>query len=400
MTVTVVGIDGRPPAPAAVAALQSAALVVGWPRHVDAVADVLPAGAAVTVIDQDLRASLDAVAGAGGDTVLLASGDPGYFGIVRAVTAEHDDVAVVPALSSIAEAFAAAGVAWDDAHVVSAHGRPGHHSVAVCRRFPKVAVLTEPGFGPRELGEALRALDREFVVAERLGHDDERVTRLPAAEAAEREWTDPNVVVSLAPGAPAGEKGWSAPRRWTAPRWALADEAFEHRNGMVTKAEVRAVALAWLGPGLGDLVWDVGAGSGSVAVECARLGAAVVAVERETSDCARIKANAARHDVPVEVVEGSAPAALADLPDPDAVFVGGGGDDLPAIVEVAAARTRRVVVAGLATIERTAPALDALRASGMAASGTCVSASRLTPLGSGHRLAAVNPVFLVRGERL
>jgi precorrin-6Y C5,15-methyltransferase (decarboxylating) len=94
---------------------------------------------------------------------------------------------------------------------------------------------------------------------------------------------------------------------------------------MVTKPEVRALALARLSPGPGLLVWDVGAGSGSVAVECARFGAAVIAVERDPAQCARVTANARRHRAEVRVVGSAAPEALENLPDPDAVFVGGGG---------------------------------------------------------------------------
>ena len=119
------------------------------------------------------------------------------------------------------------------------------------------------------------------------------------------------------------------------PGWALAEEAFEHRDSMVTKPEVRALALARLGPGPGLLVWDVGAGSGSVAVECARFGAAVIAVERDPAQCARVVANARRHGAEVRVVAGIAPEALDGLPDADAVFVGGGG---LAVVSAVAAR--------------------------------------------------------------
>jgi precorrin-6Y C5,15-methyltransferase (decarboxylating) len=397
--VTVVGVDGRPFGPAALEALARASLVVGWPRQVDLVRHLLPAATEVVAIDRDLRAELDALAAAEGERVLLASGDPGYFGIVKAVSAEHDDVRVIPAVSSISAAFAAAAVPWDDAHVVSAHGRPAHHAVAVCRRFPKVAVLTEPAFGPADLGAELGHLGKRFVVAERLGHRDERVTRLAAAEAVDREWADPNVVVVLDADVPPREKGWSAPQRWTADRWALPEDAFDHRDGMVTKTEVRALALAWLGAGLGDLVWDVGTGSGALAVEAARLGAAVVAVDDDADQCARARANAARHRVPLDVVEGRAPAVLADLPDPDAVFVGGGGHLLTEIVRTAAARTRRAVVVALATVERVGPTLAALTEAGLDVEATQLSAARISPLAGGHRLAATNPVFVLRGAR-
>jgi precorrin-6Y C5,15-methyltransferase (decarboxylating) len=175
--------------------------------------------------------------------------------------------------------------------------------------------------------------------------------------------------------------------------WALGEEAFEHRDSMVTKPEVRALALARLGPGPGLLVWDVGAGSGSVAVECARFGAAVIAVERDPAQCARVTANARRHRAEVRVVGGAAPEALEALPDPDAVFVGGGG--LAVISAVATRRPARVVVA-LAAVQRAGPAMEALEGAGYTVDGTLLQASRLTPLPDGaHRLAAANPVFLL-----
>lgn len=400
MSITIVGLDGGPLGERAVAGLADADLVVGWPRHIDLVAGHVPAAAEQVVIDRDLDATLALLRERSGRRVVLASGDPGFFGIVRAVAAEHDDVAVVPAVSSVAAAFAAAGISWDDAQVVSAHGRAPERAVAVCRRLSKVAVLTEPAFGPAELGAALAGLDKRLVVAERLGHSDERVTAVTPAQAAARDdWADPNVVVVLDDPPSASEKGWAAPPRWSADRWALPDHAFDHRDGMITKTEVRALAIAWLGPGLGDLVWDVGTGSGSVAVECARLGAAVVAVDADAEQCKRAEANAAAHGVPVDVRHATAPAVLADLPDPDAVFVGGGGEALTEIVAAAASRARRAVVVALATVERVTPALDALAAAGLDVGGTQLHAARVAPLAGGQRLSAINPVFLLRGFR-
>ena len=163
----------------------------------------------------------------------------------------------------------------------------------------------------------------------------------------------------------------------------------------MTKAEVRALALARLGPGPGMLVWDVGAGSGSVGIECARFGAAVIAVERDALRCERVRANAARHAVDVRVVPGEAPGALGGLPDPDAVFVGGGG---PEVVAAVAARHPARIVVALAAMERAGLAIAALGAAGYAADGALVQAARFAPLPGGvHRLAAINPVFLVWG---
>jgi precorrin-6Y C5,15-methyltransferase (decarboxylating) len=179
--------------------------------------------------------------------------------------------------------------------------------------------------------------------------------------------------------------------------WALDEGEFDSRDAVITKAEVRALALARLAPAPGTLVWDVGAGAGSVAVECARFGAAVIAIERDAQRCDRIRANAERHQADVRIVHGEAPAALCGLPVPDAVFVGGG---VPAALEtVAAQRPARIVVA-LAALERAGPAQAILTAAGYATSGTLLQAARFAPLPGGvHRLAATNPVFLVWAAR-
>ena len=403
--VTVVGVDGGPPSPRAVAALAAARVVLGGRRQLDEAAPLLAPAARRVPLTGELARGFAALGGAR-PAVVLASGDPGFFGVVRALTAALGPVEVVPTASSVTRAFAAAGLPWDDAVVVSAHGRDPARAVNACRRHPKVAVLTGPGFGPVELGAALAGTGRRLVVAERLGSPGERVTETTPAGAARGGWAEPNVVLALDPAAGPAGRGWAFPARSTPDRWALDEDAFEHPGRMITKREVRALALAWLGPGLGDLVWDVGAGSGSVAVECARLGAAAVAVEADPARCAAVRANARAHGVPVEVVEGRAPQALAGLPDPDAVFVGGGGERLGAILEVAAARARRAVVVALATVERVGGAQRALAAAGLEVTGSLVQSSRLVPVlpgagggGGGHRLAAANPVLLLCGRR-
>ncbi len=392
--ITVIGYDGSPLSADAVKALESATLVVGGRRHLDA--SPVPAGTP-TVVMGDVLAALDALTKADGDAVVLASGDPGFFGIVRALHERGLDLRVVPAVSSVALAFARAGLPWDDALVVSAHGRDLRPVVNACRAHPKVAVLTAPGAGPAELGAALAHLPRHLLVGEHLGTSRERVTDCSTHDLATRVWEDPNVVVVLGEGRLYSPRGWSWPRQCAPEGWALPEDAFEHRDSMVTKSEVRALALAHLAPRLGTLVWDVGAGSGSVAVECARFGAAVIAVDRDPRQRTRIKSNARRHGVDVDARAGTAPAALADLPEPDAVFVGGGG--LPVVEAVAARQPARVVVA-LAALERVGPTCDALTTAGYAVDGVQLQASRLATLPDGaHRLAATNPVVLVWGER-
>ncbi|MFC8345695.1 precorrin-6y C5,15-methyltransferase (decarboxylating) subunit CbiE [Streptomyces sp. NPDC057280] len=400
--ITVFGTGTGAPVPADV--LAGARLVVGGRRHLasapvpdDAEQVVLgPLAPALDVIERHLKAE--------SPVVVLASGDPGFFGIVRALAERFgsERLDVRPGVPSVASAFARLGLTWDDAVVVSAHGRELRTAVHVCRARPKVAVLTGPGSGPAELGAALRADARVLVVASALGSGEERVERVTPAEAAARDWgASVSVVLCLDEARLLGPVARTVAGSDAGPdRWALDEDAFAHRDSMITKFEVRALALARLGPRLGDHVWDIGAGSGSVAVECARFGAAVTAVEKTRDGVERVRANAAAHGVDVRAVHGAAPTVLSDLDDPDAVFVGGGGRELPAIVTACARRARRTVVVAMAALDRVPAVREALTGAGFSCDGVLLQSSRLAPLpGDVTRLAATNPVFLLWGYR-
>ena len=373
------------------AALRAADVVMGTPRLLDGLAaDV---GGKRIELAGPLAETLELAAGrrALGERVcLLASGDPGFFGIVRVASARFgaDGLEIHPAPSSPAVAFARAGLSWDDAVVVSAHGRPLAAAVAAALPQPKVAVLTAPDQPPETLGQAL--LDagcgpRRVTVCARLGHDDEAVTRTDLAGLAAGTFPPLAVVILETPDPPAGDGGATL-------AWGRPDDLYDHRAGMVTKAEVRAVALGKLALPAAGVLWDVGAGSGSVAIECSRLapGLRVFAVERRPDDVERIRRNAG--GTGVMVVEGEAPGVLAGLPDPDRVFVGGGGLD---VLEYVMDRLRPggLVVATYAALDRAAAA------AGRLGQVVQVSVSRGAPLGGSGalRLAAENPVFVCWG---
>jgi precorrin-6Y C5,15-methyltransferase (decarboxylating) len=390
-TVTVIGCDGRPPGPDASRALAEAATVIGARRHLEAVP--IPETAERVELKQ-LDETLDAISARPGRTVVLASGDPGFFGIVRALRARGITPAVIPAVSSVALAFARIGLDWLDALVVSAHGRDPAKALAAALAHPKAAILTAPGTA-RELARPLLAAGKTVYAAERLGTPGERLTDLGAEPA--REPADPNVLISLDQDA-RSEYRWLAGHQGAPPGWALPEDAFDHRDSMITKAEVRALVLARLGPGPGRTVWDVGAGSGSVAVECARFGAHVIAVEADRDQCQRIQYNASKHKVRVQLQHGRAPEALEDLPPADAVFAGG-GDHAVLGAAIQYANPERIVVT-LAAVSRVAETAALLTAHGYQADGVQLQASRLSPLPNGQlRLAAENPVFVLWGQR-
>jgi precorrin-6Y C5,15-methyltransferase (decarboxylating) len=375
------------------AALREADVVLGIGRLLDA----LPAEVAAKRIEVPgpLAETLEVAAerrALGERVCLLASGDPGFFGIVRVASARFGagTLEVHPAPSSVAVAFARAGLHWDDAVVVSAHGRPLAAAVEEVLPRAKVAVLTAPDQPPEALGRALLEAgcgSRRVTVCARLGHEDERVTHTDLAGLAGGSFPALAVVVLQAPVAfDTAEPGPPSLA------WGLPDHRFSHRAGMITKAEVRAVALGKLAlPGAGVL-WDVGAGSGSVAVECSRLapGLRVFAVERRPDDVERLRENTA--GTGVVVVHGEAPGVLAGLPDPDRIFLGGGGLD---VLESVLDRLRPggTVVATYAALDRAVAAASRL------GSMVQVAVSRGVPLGGSGtlRLAAENPVFVCWG---
>jgi precorrin-6Y C5,15-methyltransferase (decarboxylating) len=382
--IRVIGLDGdRPAAPV------QGDLIVGGRRQLAAAA--LPAATRKLVLRGGLARVLDAIETERGTVCVIASGDPGFFGIVRALAARfgRDLLDVHPAPSSVSLAFARLGLPWDDAVVVSAHGRPVADAIAVAMRAPKVAVLTAPDCPPELVGKELFASDAQFsqvAVCTHLGLADEAVHVTDVDTLAHRTWDPLSVVVLLAEPAVREHKSLV---------WGLPDGRFEHRAGLITKSEVRAVALGKLELPARGALWDVGAGSGSVAIECALLRPAldVVAIERRPDDAARIRTNAAAMGATVRVVEGDAPAALQALPDPDRAFVGGGGIDVLDAV-LARLRSNGVCVATYAALDRAAEA--ATRLGSLVQVG--VSRGAQLPDG-GWRLAAENPVFVVWGKK-
>ncbi|CAL9402211.1 Cobalamin biosynthesis bifunctional protein CbiET [Streptomyces sp. enrichment culture] len=346
--VTVIGWDGSPLTAAARAALGAATLVAGAAHHLTL--PEVPAGAERIRLGSVALAARR-IAAHRGTAVVLADGDPGFFGVVRTLRAPEFglEVEVVPAVSSVAAAFARAGMPWDDAHVVVAHPRTLRRAVNVCRAHGKVAVLTSPGAGPAELGLLMEGVHRTFVICEELGTERERVTVVTSDKAADHTWRDPNVVIVIGGPVGAGEPtGWIAGRDPSVgPRgWSLPAEAYGGELGEGEREPLRISQLARLGPHLGDLVWDIGCGSGAFATEAARAGAAVIAVDSDPVACARTESAARRHGVPLQVVHGTAPQVLENLPEPDVVRVGGGG---AAVVSAVADRRPQRIVTHAAT---------------------------------------------------
>lgn len=362
--VTVIGWDGTPLTDAARAALGAATLVAGAAHHLS-LPEVPPGAERIRLGSVALAARR--IAGHRGTAVVLADGDPGFFGVVRTLRAPEYglEVEVAPAVSAVAAAFARAGMPWDDAQVVVAHARTLRRAVNVCRAHSKVAVLTSPGAGPPELALLLAGVHRTFVICEALGTEHEEVSVLTSDKVADHTWRDPNVVIVIGgqlsaaaatggveqqgsgwiagqePGRPPVPRGWAQPMAEYAGGGAGAGARAEVRTSARESVQLRAAQLARLGPRVGDLVWDIGSGSGAVAAEAAGFGAAVIAVDRDADACARTANAARRLGVQLQTVTGAAPHILEDLPEPDVVRVGGGG--IRTVAAVADRRPERIV---------------------------------------------------------
>lgn len=335
--------------------------------------------------------------------VVVMTGDVGLFSgarrLVEALSGNAQvDVRVIPGISSASYLAARLARPWQDWRFASAHG-VACDIVAEAERAGELFLVTSGGEDPSRLsGELVQAGfgDARVTVAERLSYPDERITCATASEIAGQTFDDLNVMlIEFAGGA-----GSPAGSRWPYASSGIPDELFIRGDVPMTKQEVRAVALAKLRLTATDTVWDVGAGTGSVSIEAALVARAgsVWAVERNAAGVRLIRENADAFGCGnVHAVPGIAPEALAKLPVPDAVFVGGSAGELPSIVEAALEKNSQVrLCVPCVTVETLTEACALLSGSRFKGFEACqVSATRAEAVGSHHLMKAQNPVFLV-----
>lgn len=399
------GVDGL--TSAARQLVDAAQMVVGAERSLAA----LPARSGVEFVE--LGGDLDAVVERVGRQtdkriVILASGDPLFYGTARYLCDRlgKDRFEVVPHVSSMQLAFARVKESWDEAYLTNLATTRLEQAVERIRTAQKVGLFTTEAVSPADVARAL--LDRRIdyfsaYVCENLGSPDERVTQGELSEVADQEFGPLNVMVLVRkPDVPDRPASMIGRRLFGNP-----DELFlqsRPKHGLLTPSEVRSIALAELDLGPTSVVWDVGAGSGSVSIEAAQIASAgtVYAIEMDPEDHQLIGANAERFGVGNLIrVLGQAPDAWRDLPSPDAVFVGGTGRHVTTIVEQAFGRLRGGgrLVAHVGSIESIADVHAALaRLAGDAqvwlmqlARGNC-QLERL-------RFESLNPSFLVRAVK-
>jgi precorrin-6Y C5,15-methyltransferase (decarboxylating) len=385
--------------------VQEADVLLGAPATLELVAD---APGRQVPLDPDMPAALKQVREAieaARRPVLVSGGDPLFYGIARYLCDRlgKDRFEVVPHVSSMQLAFARVKESWEDAYLTNLAGRPIEAVADRIRTAEKVGLFSSDEHPPAKIARELLARGIDYFrayVCENLGSPDERVTQLDdLADLTSMEFNPLNVMILVRKPNRPDRADRSNPFR----RFGNPDDAFaqsQPKRGLITQAEVRAIALAQLDVRPTSVVWDIGAGSGSVAIEAAQLAdqGIVYAIEPDPGDLALIQANAEAFGVPnVRAVSGRAPEALADLPQPDAVFVGGTGRHVAQVLTAAYDRLApggRLAV-NVVTIDGLATAHQTLKSLAGEVHLWQVNLSRGIEQMDRVRFQAVNPTFLL-----
>ena len=400
--------------------LTGASLLIGVQRTLDLVASEIPASVQMRSMDGVLGKVADWCQESlqkHKDVVVLATGDPLCHGIAPLLIQKlgSKDIEIHPNLSTIQLAAARAGVAWQGFMICSIHSHdagawqigasPEHRLYPLMqhiRRGKALAILTSPANGPERIAEMMlmeKCSDGwQMVVAEHLQQEDEAVIGpLSIEDIPGRQFASPNVVLL-----------WHQGKFVQKPRFGIADNNFSQRRperGLITKREVRAVSLAAMQLKSDATVWDIGAGSGAVGLEAARLcpDGHVFAFEKNRSDLTLIEENRQMLQISnYTLLHAKAPDRLAELPDPDAVFIGGSGGQLKELIDLVLGRLKPDgwLVINLVTLENLNSATECLKRLNCHWELSLVSVARSSPILNMQRLSAENPVWVISASPL
>jgi precorrin-6Y C5,15-methyltransferase (decarboxylating) len=338
---------------------------------------------------------------------IVATGDPLFYGTARylceKVGAEHFDV--LPHVSSMQLAFARIKESWEEAYLTDLSAKSLDDVLDKVRTAETVGLFTSETYHPARVARELLARGIDYFTAhvcENLGGKDERITRGELSDVRDMKFDPLNILIlRRKPGRPDLPRASPKLRRFGNP-----DDVFAQtrpKSGLITQAEVRAVALAQLDLHPGDVFWDVGAGSGSVAIEAAGQVSPgpAYAIEQDSADYHLIVANAAAFGVTnVKPVFGTAPAVFADLPPPDAVFVGGNGGEVAKLLEAcyAALRPGGRLVTNVGTLDMLTATYTVMKRFG-GVEVLLMNLARGVEQLEALRFEAVNPTFLLRVQK-
>jgi len=410
--------------------IKKAEVLIGGRRHLDLFpehpAEKIRIGKGFRNVLSDLRQIAKSK-----QIVVLASGDPLFFGIGHHIIEifGHENVRIHPNITAMQAAFARVKETWDDARATSLHGKRGWDELVInIGRHNKLVVYTDPGHPISSIAELLVKFgfpDARLYILEDMGLPTEKVSSMSAKEAMDKEFSQLNVVVinpfagqdpkertiSSQDKNPAGDTTLRSkkrlPSRETLQRlhgFGLSDDLFVHEGGLITKGEVRAVVLSKLSLFPDNILWDIGAGSGSVSIEASKFltNGMVYAIEKERKRADHIEENRKRFfRANLCVVPEKAPDCLDRLPKPHRVFVGGGGEQAGKIVTKALERMdeQGVLVATGVLLETLTEITRAIRAAGWSHELIQIQISRSVPLGKGNYLKALNPVWIITATK-
>jgi len=389
--------------------IDSAEVIVGGRGLVDSIASNVVPGAKRVVVSGGLDEMVETLQQhADRRVVLLTGGDPLFYGIARylADTLGKDRFEVIPHVSSMQLAFARVKESWDDAYLTNLATQSLDRVVDSIRTADRVGLFTTEAISPSVVAAAL--LDRRIdyftaYVCENLGTPDETVTQGDLRSIAGQNFSPLNVMVLIRKfGRADRPSDASAARLFGNP-----DDAFlqsRPKRGLLTPSEVRCIALAELDLAPKSVVWDVGAGSGSLAIEAARIAreGKVYGIEMDAEDYGLMVANAAEFDCPSLIpIHGSAPEAWGELPDPDAIFVGGTGRIVSELVNLA---VRRLAPSGRIVVNVSSPdnlvdVQRVLEAQGLRVDVRMINIARGQYQLDRMRFEALNPTFLIVGVK-
>lgn len=394
------GMSARDVTAAQMEIIASAHILMGGRRHLDQFADLsmekqVITGKVADTIDFIRRHRAD------GPIVVLASGDPLFYGIGARIARDlgPEQVTILPNVTAMAAAFARINEPWSEAGLISLHGREGNYLLLdALKNRASVGVLTDVDRSPQWLARWLleRGIgDMQMAVFEKLGTPEETFAWYPLDQAAAALFDQPNVVV-LKSAIERGNTGQLT--------LGMADDAYPHQDGLITKSEVRAVTLAKLGLKPGMTLWDLGAGSGSVGLEASVLlgPGRIIAVEQRPDRLKQIRENARRYGVyNHETIQAELPAGLENLPPPDRIFIGGGGRNLADIIQAASGylSSGGIMVVNTVLVDNLTRAQEAMQANGMAVEVIQMQISRSREMPWSRRLEAFNLVWILCGIR-
>lgn len=329
-------------------------------------------------------------------TVVLASGDPLFFGIGSYLSSKIH-IEVYPYLSSIQLAFAKMGESWQDAYLVSVHGRSMKGLAQRIDGKAKVALLTDAENSPNRIADYLLSFgmtEYRAFVAENLQGENEKTGWYELEEMVSLEFSPLNVVIlkKIAEG----------------PSWPLGieDEEFSQRKpdkGLITKKEIRVLSLYALQLKKNSTVWDVGTCTGSMAIEAARLApeGQVFAIEKNEPDLENCFQNQRKFRADLTAIHGKAPQGLENFPDPDAIFIGGTGGEMVDLIQVCCQRLKEGgrIVLNAATIENLYRANEAFAQAGFQTSIMHAQISRSKPILGMNRFVPLNPIYIITAQR-